>query len=157
MKSGQVGRRPRESGYPRADHFSKAGTLGIRVAGKEQVVGPGAVVIVERAQPHVWWNAGSEPLRILTDFRPALRTEVFFETLFGLARDGELSPTGMPRFLQVVVLVPSFEMYLAKPPVPLQKALFAILGPLAWFRGYRAEYPKYSATGSQSVKVNRSR
>jgi quercetin dioxygenase-like cupin family protein len=132
-----------------------SGTLGIRVAGQEQVVGKGAI-IVKRGQPHAWWNAGNEPLRVLTEFRPALRTEVFFETLFGLARDGRLSQTGMPGFLQVVALVPSFEMYLAKPPVLLQKALFAILGPLAWLRGYRAEYSRYSGgTAGNRIKASR--
>jgi hypothetical protein len=35
----------------------------------------------------------------------------------------------MPRFLQIVVLCPATDMYLAQPPVPLQKALFAVLAP----------------------------
>jgi hypothetical protein len=94
--------------------------------------------------PHRWWNAGGEDLHILTEFRPALKTEVFFETLFGLARDGKLDAQGMPVFLQVAALVPPFDMYLAKPPVPLQKALFAIVGPIAHWRGFRAAYPEYS-------------
>jgi mannose-6-phosphate isomerase-like protein (cupin superfamily) len=129
-----------------------AGTFGVRVGGKERVVGPGTIVVVEPGQPHVWWNAGTEPLRVLTEFRPAFRTELFFETLFGLARDGKLDARGMPRFLQVVAMVPPFDMYLAKPPIVMQKVLFTILGPLARLRGYLAVYPRYSSPVVQRIQ-----
>jgi hypothetical protein len=36
-------------------------------------------------------------------------------------------------------------MYLAGPPVTLQRALFAALGPLARLRGYRASYQRFSS------------
>jgi quercetin dioxygenase-like cupin family protein len=130
-----------------------AGTFGVRIGGKERVLGPGAVVVVEPGQPHAWWNAGGEELRVLTEFRPALRIELFFETLFGLACDGKLDVRGMPRFLQVVAMVPPFDMYLTRPPVILQKALFAVLGPLARLRGYRDVYHQYSVTTSHSARI----
>jgi hypothetical protein len=130
-----------------------AGTFGVRVGGKERVLGPGAIVVVEPGQPHAWWNAGGEELCVLTEFRPALQTELFFETLFSLARDGKPDARGMPRFLQVVAMVPPFDMYLTRPPVILQKALFAVLGPLARLRGYRPVYPRYSGVTSHSARV----
>jgi hypothetical protein len=37
-----------------------------------------------------------------------------------------------------------WDMYLAGPPVTLQRALFAALGPLARLRGYRASYGHFS-------------
>jgi hypothetical protein len=36
-------------------------------------------------------------------------------------------------------------MYLAGPPVAVQRALFAALGPLARLRGYRASNHRFSA------------
>jgi len=38
-----------------------------------------------------------------------------------------------------------WDMYLAGPPVTLQRALFAALGPLARLRGYRASYQRFSS------------
>jgi quercetin dioxygenase-like cupin family protein len=122
------------------------GTMGLRLAGRERILRTGETVSVDPNTAHRWWNAGDDPVCMRTQFRPGLQLEIFFETLFGLAREGQLDAKGMPRFLQVAVLVPPFEMYLAKPPVPLQKALFAVLGPVAARRGYRVAYPKYSAS-----------
>jgi hypothetical protein len=101
-------------------------------------------VLIAPGTPHTWWNAGAGDVCLLADFRPALQTELFFETLYGLANDGRIDATGMPRFLQIAVLSPACDIYLAQPPVFLQKALFAALGPLARLRGYRPRYPQYS-------------
>jgi quercetin dioxygenase-like cupin family protein len=121
-----------------------AGTLGGRVGGRAYQLQAGQHLDIAPGTAHTWWNAGTDDLRLLTDFRPALQTELFFETLYGLARDGRLNARGMPRFLQIAVLVPPCDMFLAKPPVPLQRALFALLAPVARMRGYRLWYPEYS-------------
>jgi hypothetical protein len=37
------------------------------------------------------------------------------------------------------------ELYLATPPIAVQKALFALLAPVGKLLGYKDHYPKYSA------------
>ena len=37
------------------------------------------------------------------ELRPALNSETFFETLYGLARDGKTDENGVPNFLQQAV------------------------------------------------------
>ena len=80
----------------------------------------------------------------MVEFRPALNTEAFFETMYGLARDGKLDEDGVPPFLQTALISSAYEIHLPSPPVALQKALFAVLAPVGRLAGYRAIYPEYS-------------
>jgi mannose-6-phosphate isomerase-like protein (cupin superfamily) len=129
-----------------------AGTMGVRVDGREQTLHVGENLIVPAGAAHTWWNAGNDELHQITEFRPALKLETFFETLFGLARDGKGDKVGQPKFLQIAVMVPEYDIYLSKPPIPMQKALFAVLGPIARLLGYQSSYQQYS-----SSKVNLAR
>jgi hypothetical protein len=70
-----------------ASRSSRAG-WGLRVAGVERQHGSGYTIVVPACVPHAAWNAGDGEVHVLVDFRPALRTEVAFEALAGLARDG---------------------------------------------------------------------
>ena len=122
-----------------------AGTLGCRVGGAaRQTLGQGGAVVVPAGMPHAWWNAGAEELRVRVTFRPALESEVFFETICGVARDGQVGAKGAPRFLQLVILSNVYGTYLERPPLPVQQVLFALLRPFARLRGYRARYSRYS-------------
>ena len=82
-------------------------------------------------------------VRVNWQIRPALRTEAFFETLFGLASEGKTNEKGVPNPLQAAVIAQAFadEFRLAKPPWPVQRALFATLVPLARLLGYKADHP----------------
>ena len=96
------------------------------------------------ATPHAWWNAGDDQLHFLVDLRPALRTEEFFESYYALAQNGKTHPkTGMTNLLQTAVLVREFEdeVYLARPPLSVQRALFAPLALVGRLLGYRAHHP----------------
>ena len=73
--------------------------------------------------------------------------ETFFETIFGLQRDGKFPVEGEkrpPNLFQGALIVTGYENYLARPPVPIQKALFPPLAFLGRLLGYRASYPRYS-------------
>jgi quercetin dioxygenase-like cupin family protein len=121
-----------------------AGTLHGRIAGSELTAGPGEVVVVPPGTPHVWWNAGDTEMRVLVEARPALRLENFFETFFGLAQDGEVSPkTGLPNPLQMAMTMRAFqnELILARPPRLVQTLLFAPLAVVGKLLGYKAEHP----------------
>ena len=67
----------------------------------------------------------------------------FFETLFTLARRGELNGQGIPSALQLALSVPEFrsEIRLVSPPWFIQRLMLAPLAPLARLRGLRPAYP----------------
>jgi quercetin dioxygenase-like cupin family protein len=124
-----------------------AGVLRLRFDGQEKILRTGEVAVIPSGRPHVWWNGGQENLHVLVELRPALRTEMFFETYFGLARDGKTNRKGLPNPLRLAVLMDAYqdELRLAKPPVAIQKALFGPLAMLGRLLGYRAWYARYSA------------
>jgi quercetin dioxygenase-like cupin family protein len=122
-----------------------SGVLRARVGGEERTLRAGEGMVVPPGTPHTWWIEGDEDAHVVVEFRPALNTETFFETMYGLARDGKLDENGTPPFLQTALISSAYEIYLPRPPVALQKALFAMLAPVGRLLGYRASYPRYSA------------
>lgn len=119
-----------------------SGRLGLRVDGIDRVLEPGDSIVAPAGAPHAAWNAGAEPVRALVDFRPALRTEVAFETLAGLAREGKTLRSGAPRNpLRLALVLNHFrdEIYLASPPLPVQRVIFGALAAVARLLGYRPE------------------
>jgi len=59
--------------------------------------------------------------------------------MFALAQQDKLDAKGMPRTLQLAVMVPEFgdEIRPLSPPWPSLRVLTAVLGPVARLRGYR--------------------
>lgn len=123
-----------------------SGTLRCRVGGHERDLGEGEAVSVPPGTTHTLWNEGEEGAHALVEYRPALRMETLFETLFGLGRDGKTDERGSPSLLQRAVILEEFEdeYRLARPPLYVQKVLVAALAPLGRALGYRGQYPRYS-------------
>lgn len=117
-----------------------AGKLRGQVRGEERTAAVGDVVVVPPGTPHSWWNDGDEEARLLLEFRPALRTEQFFERIFALARAGKTDERGLPNLLQRAVLIKEYrdELYPAFAPLPIVKAVIAVLAPIGLLFGYRA-------------------
>jgi mannose-6-phosphate isomerase-like protein (cupin superfamily) len=121
-----------------------SGVMTASIGGKEMSFQPGECGLIPPGIAHRWWNGGNVELHIRAEFRPALDMERFFETFFGLAVDGKTDDKGVPDFMQIVASSPYYEIFLPKPPIPLQRVMFAVLGPIARLRGYRPWYPAYS-------------
>jgi len=124
-----------------------SGSMRSRVCGQERSVGAGERIVVPGGAPHVWWNPGEEEGHVLVEFRPALRTETFFETFFGLAKDGKVNPkSGLANPLQMAVIARHYEdeVYLARVPLFVQRVLVGLLASIGELLGYKARYPKYS-------------
>lgn len=117
-----------------------SGALRFRVRGETQEVGAGESHTIPAGVPHSFGNYGDEEAHWIAEFRPALRTDAFFESLFELAAHDQLDEHGMPSLLQLAVSVPAFaeEIRVTRPPWPVQRALFALLGPIARLRGMKA-------------------
>ena len=121
----------------------KTGVIRLRVGDDERLLNPGQEGVVPAGTPHVWWNGGEDNLDVLVEFRPALHTREVLSTLFALARDGQTDKKGVPNLLQIAVMLRQYrsEIYLAKPPVAVQKVLSTILAPIGRLLGYQADYP----------------
>ena len=120
-----------------------SGAFRYRVDGVEREAGPGEVVEIPKGSPHVWENAGGEDLHMILEFRPALGTEEFFKSYFGLGQDGMTDPkTGLPNLIRMAVLLQEFrdEIHLAKPPLLVQRILFGTLALVGRLLGYQARY-----------------
>jgi mannose-6-phosphate isomerase-like protein (cupin superfamily) len=119
-----------------------SGSLVFEVDGVRRKLAPGDSISIPANTRHRFWNDGDEDAHWIGCFRPALATADFFETLFALAAADKLDGKGMPRPLQLAVMVPEFENEIrpVSPPWPILRAgaAAAVLGPLARARGYRA-------------------
>jgi quercetin dioxygenase-like cupin family protein len=117
-----------------------SGALRFRVQGDIQEVGAGESHTIPAGVPHSFGNYGNEEAHWIAEFRPALRTDAFFESLFDLAARDQLNRHGMPSLLQLAVSVPAFsqEIRVTRPPWPVQRGLFTVLGPIARLRGMHA-------------------
>ena len=125
----------------------QSGTIRLRVGGKERSASAGEEVVVAAGVPHSWWNEAAVEATVRVEFRPALDTETFFETFFGLARDGRTNRKGMPNLLQLFVLVADLGdscPTLPKPPHQVQRAVARALAPIGRLIGYRAVYARHS-------------
>jgi quercetin dioxygenase-like cupin family protein len=121
-----------------------SGTLGLRIDGVQRVHDPGDAVVVEAGAAHAAWNAGEGEVHVLVDFRPALRTEVVFETLAGLARDGRTTASGVPRNpLRMALILRHFEdeIYFVRPPLAVQRAVLTPMAALGRLLGLEPEHP----------------
>lgn len=127
--------------HPRQESGAEvvSGSLVFEVAGEHRQLGAGDTIRVPANTPHRFWNDGSEDARSIQFFRPALEIAAFFQTLFTLAQQDKLDERGMPRPLQLAVMVPEFaeEIRPVSPPWPLLRVLTAVLDPIARLRGYR--------------------
>ena len=123
------------------------GAYGYRIGAATGVAKAGQTLSCPPGVPHSQWNAGDSVMRIYYEHRPALTSaEIFFETQFGLSRDGKLQPNGDIRMLQGAVLLAEVGDFLrpSSPPLFVQNALFPLLAAIGRSRGHRARYERYA-------------
>ena len=121
-----------------------SGKIRYRVEGVERLAGAGEELVIPRGVTHVWENAGEVDLHMFIEFRPALRSEEFFESYFGLGQDGMTDPkTGLPNLVRMAVLLNEFreEIYLSRPPLLVQRIVFGTLALVGRLLGYPGRYP----------------
>jgi mannose-6-phosphate isomerase-like protein (cupin superfamily) len=133
-----------------------SGTFTFVVNGRERKVGPGEGATVPAGAVHAWWNSGENEGVATVEFRPGRKTEEFFESFFGLARDGKVDPkTGLPNVLWLASIFRAYHDfgYIARPPLFVQRAVFAPLSLVARLLGYRMPRPyPYVSAKSQGAR-----
>ena len=94
-----------------------------------------------RGKPHFFANAGDGAAELEIEFRPAQQQLRFFANFATLAahRTEWFSSKGDPKFLMIALALHTYRdhLYLAGPPIFLQKFIFAMVAPLAKLCGYR--------------------
>lgn len=121
------------------------GEFAVLVGGKTHMLKPGEVFGIPKGAPHRWWNpSDSETAEMKVRFEPALNTETFLEQFFGLGNDGKTKADGTPSFLQIMAMVNKYQLYVAGPPVFVQKIMGFTVGGIARLLGYRDYYAEYS-------------
>ena len=127
------------------------GVYGYKIGNQTGTGRQGEVIICPVGVPHSQWNAGPGVMRIYHEHRPALESaELFFETYFGLSRDGKLLPSGDMHLLQATVLLTAVADFIriASPPLFVQDLVFPVLAVIGRAAGYRARYPEYASSGT---------
>ena len=110
-----------------------SGALRFVIDGRQIDLGAGEQLVIPAGTIHRAHNAGTEEARVIWQTRPALRSQQFYETLYGLAMDGRTNADGVPGLLQVALIMTGHagEFVLASPPRIIQKALFGMLAAIA--------------------------
>jgi mannose-6-phosphate isomerase-like protein (cupin superfamily) len=155
-----VAPKPQSIGPPLHIHKSQSetyrvitGTWGVHMDGEDHVMKPGDDIFVPAGVPHYWWNEGTEEAHVILEFRPAETIDAFFETLFGLSRDGKLDvqrhpgqpPSARPKSLvQAVALSYDHGIGLCDVPNYVQKFFFPVVAGAGRLVGIRGSYAKYS-------------
>jgi quercetin dioxygenase-like cupin family protein len=139
---------PPEHYHPYQDeHFEVLkGRLQVRLNGREYSFQAGQTIDIPRGTAHTMRNGGSTEAKVIWQVRPAMKTQAFFETLYGLAADGQTDRHGRPKLLQLAVLLRDYrdEFVLTRPALPIQKLFFGALASVGRLLGYRGRYEKYS-------------
>jgi mannose-6-phosphate isomerase-like protein (cupin superfamily) len=121
----------------------RAGRIKVVVEGREQLVGPGQEAVVPRGKPHFFMNAWDGDTELTVEFRPPQQHLLFFYNFARLTADRPewFSKQGDPKFLLIAATLGRFKdhIYLARPPIVVQKILFAVLAPVARRLGYDFE------------------
>ena len=122
-----------------------SGTFRVRVGETEATFETGDEFTVPAGTPHWMHNIGDEEGRLYWEIRPAMKSQAFFETMWGLASAGKTNADGVPNILQLAVILDAYrdEFRASKPPYFVQRILFAVLAPIGRLLGYRAFFDRY--------------
>lgn len=113
------------------------GELTVKRDGRTSILRQGEMAVVEPGVWHDWWNASDRDARVRIEITPGERFVHLIETFFGLARLGHTDRKGMPNPLQLALSALEFSdiMVFRSPPLPVQRAIFGTLAPIARLRG----------------------
>ena len=127
-----------------------SGTATVRLGKQKLTLKQGDDLVIPARTAHGLRNEGRDELRVLTELRPAMRTEHYFETVFGLAHDGKVDKRGLPNLLRGSVIVRDLgeQSGVAGVPMGLTNVLSALFALVGRRLGYRAVYPEYTDTDS---------
>ncbi len=129
------------------DYEIIAGMATYALDGKAGIAKPGDKVHIPAGTKHINpWNTSPETLQLRLWVTPEMGTETFYETLYGLARDGKLNANHEMHFWQLIVLADglSGKTFFTQAPIWLQRTFLPLLAVIGRAMGYKSRYPEYS-------------
>ncbi len=138
---GTAGKPPKHLHPSQVERFEVLeGEIHALVGDEEHTLRPGDTLDVPAGVAHQMWCDVPSVQRWTTT--PALRTERFFETIWGMQQDGRTGNGPMPSLPQTALTLRHFadEFRLTSPPGPLQDLLTMPLSALAKLAGKQPEY-----------------
>lgn len=120
------------------------GEYAVEFGGTEHRLDDGDEITVPQNTPHRHWNPSAQPVRVAHEHHPPRDSAALGEAMYALAQDGKTDEKGMPNLLQFAVLNRAYPgiAYTTDVPIPVQKAMTAVLGPLGRLAGYEANYSR---------------
>lgn len=120
-----------------------AGEYAVAIEDTEHRLSEGEEITVPQNMKHRHWNPSAEPVRVAHEHHPARDSAAHAETMWALAQKGKTNEKGIPNLLQFAVINKAHPgiAYTTGVPIPVQKAMFAVLAPIGRLAGYEAEYP----------------
>lgn len=132
--------------HPKSEEYFtvRAGSLKVVIDGKARLVGPGETVVVPRGRPHYFRNGHDGETLFTIRFEPGMKFLRFFLE-FGTALETHpewYDEKGNSSLLLSALAFNEFpdQIYVAGPPIWLQKLIFAMLAPIARLKGYHLPF-----------------
>jgi len=129
--------------YPKSDEefIVQNGRLKVMIDGAWHELGPGDRVLIPRGTPHLFRNGHDGETLFTTRFSPPQKFLRFFANMaLNTANNPEwYSREGEPHLLLLAQRLHAYRDHAYGHGIPtwFQKALFAMLSPIAWLMGYR--------------------
>jgi len=122
----------------------KEGRVIATVEGEAKTLGPGESVTVPAGHAHALRNATSAPARVEVQLEPTGRMHLALVQVHGFLDEAGATP-GVSGFLQMLRFAERYRVYLAGPPVWLQRLGIFALAPTARLLGHTGFEPRYAA------------
>lgn len=109
-----------------------AGELTVQTGEQTKIFLAGERLHIPRNTVHSMWNTSDVEAVVNWQVSPALDTEEFLETAYGLANEGKVGSNGRQGLLQGALLMQHFSkvFWLTSPSILVQKVVFGLLSPL---------------------------
>lgn len=119
-----------------------AGEYAVTIEDTEHGLSEGEEITVPQNTAHRHWNPSAAPVRVAHEHHPARDSAAHAEMMWALAQEGKTNEKGIPNLLQFAVINNAYPgiAYTTGVPIPVQKAMSAVLAPIGRLAGYEAEY-----------------
>ncbi len=129
-----------------------SGTLRARIGGEAYTILPGQNLTLPANIVHQWWNATSEEVIFRVEVAPAANLEATLEAICGLANEGKLSKSAMPRNpFRLAQFGKLSETYLPVIPVWIQKVGLTMGSVMGRLLGYDPTFAAYRTPAPASA------
>ncbi len=149
---------PHAPGPPEHVHTSFAenfavveGTLSLLVNGQRRIVQAGERLAVWPGTPHKPFNETASRVVVRGPVEPEFampdRFSVFLTQAYGFFDERPSHSRPPKALLQMSRFSPTYDVWLARPPIAGQKVLFFLIRPTARLLGYRSHYERFKPAG----------